>query len=174
MGAALAGAAPALAPGSGPVGYRADGCRLGSRGAERQLTCKGNVKLWRSDLSLACDTLSASFDAAGNLQTATCTGAVQIVSQDAVAQAQTARFDGRTNQVELTGKPQARQRGSMVTAPTIRLDVGTGVISTEGGAVTGVIVPGTPAPPPPSGPAGVLPGGTPPAPQPASRPAAIP
>lgn len=128
------------------MGYRADGCRLGSRGAEKTLTCQGHVKLWRSDLSLTCDALTATFDAAGNLKTAVCQGAVEIISQDAVAKAQTARFDGRTNQVELSGKPRMLQRGSVMDATTIRLDITTGQVSTEGGPVSGVIVPGAAVP----------------------------
>lgn len=143
-------APPAVPPG-GPVGYRADGCRLLPAGTDRALTCKGHVKLWRKDLSLECETLHATFDAAGTLKTATCQGAVEIVSAQAVARADRARFDGATGKVELTGRPRAQQAGSMLKATVIRLDVQTGQISTEG-QVTGVIAPeAVPAAPGPGG-----------------------
>ena len=124
-----------------PVGYRADNCKLAPAGQGRKLTCVGNVKLWREDLSLACQKLTADFDPQGNLTTAHCTGAVKVVSKDGVAQANEARFDNASGQAVLTGKPRAQQLGSVLEGQLIRLDVKTGDVSVEGG-VTGVIVPG--------------------------------
>ena len=125
-----------------PVGYSAPhGCRypMGS-GAARTLTCEGGVKLWRDDLKLQCEKLTALFDARGNITQATCVGAVQIVTAGGTAQGDRAKFDATGNQLELTGKPRATSRGNSVSADVIRMDLNTNELILERN-VKGVLVP---------------------------------
>jgi lipopolysaccharide transport protein LptA len=132
--------APGLGASPKPVGYRADACRYLQGKGTRTLTCEGHVKIWRDDLSLACDRLVATFSDSGALATARCLGSVQIIAAGTSARAQEARYDGQKNQVELSGRPSATQRGNILKGQQIRVDVGSGDIFIEG-AVEGVLSP---------------------------------
>ena len=141
LGVAPTAPAPALPKASAkPVGYRADSCSYAPGAGGRVLTCKGHVRIWRDDLSLSCDSMVARFDAAGVLTDAACHGAVEIITAQATAQAGQARFDARTQAVELTGKPKALQQGSVLRGTVIRLNIQSGEMAVEG-AVEGVLSP---------------------------------
>jgi lipopolysaccharide transport protein LptA len=119
------------------------------------LTCEGSVKLWREDVSLTCHKLTAFFTRRGDLEKATCIGAVHVVSGGGTADAEHAHFDGTTQEVALTGKPRAHQGGSVLEGRLITLNVQTGELSVEQavGRVAAGAVPelGTPAVPSPAG-----------------------
>jgi len=132
------------------VGYQADTCKILPAAQGRQVHCTGHVKLWRDDLSLACEKLTADFDKDGALKTARCTGAVKIVSSQVNATAADARFDNATHQAVLTGKPRAQQLGGVVEGKVITVDIKTNEVSVEGD-VKGVI----------AGAAATVPGGGP-------------
>lgn len=122
-----------------PVGYKAADCRYQLSGAQRTLICRGQVRLWRDDVSLMCDRLTARFSASGALESARCTGAVEIVTTGATAKADEAQFDGNHNQVQLSGRPRVFSKGNSLTGRNIRLDVASGEIFVDGAA--GVVVP---------------------------------
>ncbi|MBI5494692.1 MAG: hypothetical protein HY904_06650 [Deltaproteobacteria bacterium] len=109
-------------------------------GGTRTLTCAGNVKVWRDDLSLTCQRAVLEFGSDSTLRTAHCVGAVRIQGPQGTAQAAEARFDAARNSVTLTGRPRAAQAGSVLEGQVIRLDVVTGEITVEG--ATGVVDPG--------------------------------
>ncbi|MEW5849985.1 MAG: LptA/OstA family protein [Myxococcota bacterium] len=120
-----------------PVGYRADSCRYLHGAKARSLACTGHVTIWREDLKLVCDKMNATFAPGGGLATATCVGAVKVVTDQATARSERAEFDGGKNEVQLTGKPEAKERGAALAGERIVINLGTGEIAVE--KATGVV-----------------------------------
>ncbi|MGA9525866.1 MAG: LptA/OstA family protein [Myxococcaceae bacterium] len=101
---------------SGPAGLEtvisADHFELQAR--RRRAVLTGNVKAIKGPTTLTCDRAIAIYSDRQQLKRLECAGRVQAVDGDKWASGQRAEFDVIRERLSLTGKPQARQGGSVL------------------------------------------------------------
>lgn len=108
---------------------------------------KGDVVIWRDDITVCCDRAEAVYDVA-QIRKVTCSGRVVIVRPDGTkAAADLAIFEAAKNAVTLKGKAKVWTSDARLTGARIVYDIGKDKLSVEGGASRFAFDPkGKPAP----------------------------
>ena len=96
---------------------------LGLGKKDRRSVCRGNVKLWRDDLSVTCDTAELFHDDKWAVKRAVCVENVVLKSAEGKATAEKAEFDNITRWLVLTGNPVLYQGASEMRGKLIRFNL---------------------------------------------------
>lgn len=109
-----------------PISIRAPNFKV--LGKENRAVYSGGVVAVRGDTRLTCQTLTANFDAKGEVKRLDCVGKVVATDGDKWARGEKATYDNVSAILEVTGKPEARQGPNRMRGSLVRFYVGTDVI----------------------------------------------
>lgn len=95
--------------------------------------CTGDVKMWREDVVVRCNTAHATFDKRGRLLDMTCKGNVRMHTTDKQATAKQARYDDAAQKVTLSGTAKLKKRGMWLRGDTVVVDLAADTVDVNGG-----------------------------------------
>ncbi len=109
-----------------PISIRAPSFKV--LGRENRAIYSGGVVAVRDKTRLTCQTLTAYFDAKGEVNRLDCVGKVVATDGDKWARGEKATYDNASAILEVTGNPEARQGPHRMRGSLVRFYVGTDVI----------------------------------------------
>jgi lipopolysaccharide transport protein LptA len=105
---------------STPTYIKSDSLTL--RSAERKFLYSGNVELKNGEMTLTSEKLDGNYSESQELENLVATGDVVIIKGQAIrASGDKAVFDNKARTVVLTGSPEIKQDGSILSADLIRI-----------------------------------------------------